>query len=314
MFVEQSQKAEIEVMKNQICNHFYSGELSEAEKLLSIAHSHNFDDKGIQVAINACGFWNQRVQDISNITKDGARGDFFRCQWDVFENHFEKRRAYSLDEDFASLKFWVHNEALNYYQAQTKATGDQESLLRASSCLKILGRFDEAIKNLEHLLGVSNTIRIQCMAELADTYALIGELTAGKALMREALFLDASQVEVNHLIAPVFKALIERLKKELPEDSEVFNYWVPVYGVIWGNLDVKRELSDIEYEGLKKMIHSHACEIADGDRNGRLTPVLINEYFRLADHYEISGANRSRIEEAFMQIRLFAPDFCQKYF
>ncbi len=314
MLTGQSKSIEIEELKKQVCGCFQIGDLFEAGKLLNRAHALDFNDKEIKVAMSACGFWDQRVQKISSIACDGARGDFFRYQWGVFEEHYREKREHSLDEGFSSLKFWVHSEALKYYQDQIKATGDEDSILRASSCLKILGHYDEAIENLEYMLRISNTENVSCMAELADAYVLIGEDIAGKALIREALFLDAPKVDINSLTSPLFRKLIELMETELSADSEVFNYWLPVYGVVWGGLDVKRELSEVEYEKLNQMIYALSNEIADGDKSGRLTPQLINAYFRLADHYQLSGADRFLIEETLINIKFFAPEFYRKHF
>ena len=87
-----------------------------------------------------------------------------------------------------------------------------------------------------------------------------------------------------------------------------------MYGAIWGVLDVKRELSPVEYGKLKQAIYAMKSEIADGDERGVLTPRLINHYFRLIDHYQSAGADRSAIEEAMISVKLLSPSVYMTYF
>lgn len=313
MLVEQAQHSEIEKLMMGTYHNFEIGDFHRAGHLLNQAHAMDFDDMEIQTAMKACGFWDQRVQRIDSITSNGSRGNYLRSQWAVFEGRYRENDEHPLEAGRSSLRTWVHREALNYYRAQVDESNDVGSILNAAGCLKILGRFDEAIENLERVLRGPGDKNVPCMAELADAYVLIGELKPGKALMREALFLDASQVNLGQLISPLFRRLIARLEEIHPVDSAAFNEWLPVYGVLWGGLDVKRELSNVEYGKLKQMIYALKSEIADGDGSGCLAPKLINCYFRLADHYQLTGADRSLIEETLMEIKLFSPAFYRKH-
>ncbi len=122
--------------------------------------------------------------------------------------------------------------------------------------------------------------------------------------MREALFLNAARVELDKPASQLFKQLIIRIEAGILADSPAFQEWLPVYDVVWSILCVKRELLSAEY-ALKS-------EIASGNNNGNLTPKLINCYYKLHDHCQLTGTDRLSAEETLMNITLCTPVFYSK--
>ncbi len=191
---------------------------------------------------------------------------------------------------------------------------DASVLFKAGRCLKILGRYEKSISTLERALREAGDSDARLLVELADTYAMVGETKAAKVLMREALFVEAGALELNEITSPLFRRLIERLATVRNREDVSFVEWLPVYGAIWGVLDVRRELSPVEYGKLKQAVYALKSEIANGDEQGELTPRLINHYFRLIDHYQSIGADRMAIDEAMISIKLLSPSIYMTYF
>lgn len=313
MSVNEARHSEIQVLKSETYRKFEYGDFAEAGLLLDQAHALDFDDKEIQTALKACGFWVQRVESLENLPENGAKGDYLCRQWTIFVEHCRMRYAHSFEEGLQRLKIWVHTEALNFYRTQDSESSYPGTFLGIGRCLKSLGRFEEAIGSFERALRNADVNNSESMAELADTYALIGEMKPAKVLMREALYIDASRIEIDHLTAPVFIRLIERVEAEISRDKGEFNEWLAIYGNIWAVLNVKRELSTIEFGKLKQTIYALRNEIADGDFQGQLRPRLINSYFRLIDHYQSTGVNRKAIQEALINIKQLSPKIYEMY-
>ena len=306
-------RSEIKKLITESYQYFETGNFSNARKLLDRAHALDFENPEVSSALRACGFWDQRQQSLETLEGDGNRGDYLRRQWNHYQNSYRTRFSHPLDEGTARLKRWVFNKALSCYLKQASDFSDSEAYLQAGRCRKALGRYEESITTLEEAVRVSADNEARLLAELADTYALIGESRPAKVLMREALFINATAVELNEIQSPLFRRLIERMEKTISPDDSGFTEWLAVYGTIWGVLDVTRELSPVEYGKLKQKIYALKNEIADGDSHRRLTPKLINHYFRLIDHYRSTGAGRTTIEEILMEIKLLSPAIYRIY-
>lgn len=294
---------------------FGTGNFVEARELLDKAHSLNYENLEVKTALRACGYWSQRKQNLETIYYDGPKGDYLKRQWKNYTRRYQSGFEHPLDEGSASIKKWVHSEALSYYRKQALETSDAEAFLQAGRCQKMLGSYEECISTLKEAVGLSGGSNSRLLAELADAYALIGESQSAKVLMREALFLDASVVELDEIISPFFRRLIDRLRKEIGNENLNFSEWLPVYGAIWGVLDVKRELSAIEYGKLKQSIYSLKSEISiSNEKKAALVPKLINSFLRLIDHYQISDTNREAIDDVLVNIKLLSPAMYRDYF
>jgi len=314
MPVEKERNSDIETLLRRSYRLFESGDFDEAQHLLDEAHASDFEDLEVRSAMRACGFWRQRIAHVGVLSGDGARGDYLRRQWKVFVDRYRPGLEHPFDDGLSRLRTWVLGQALGHYRNQASAGGDPDALLQAARCLKALGRYEECINTLEDALRRSGDTDARVLSELADTYALVGETDPAKVLMREALYIEASAVDPDEIGSPLFRRLIDRVTEYVPTEDPGFLEWIPVYGSLWGVLNVKRELSPVEYGKLKQSIYALKSEIADGDEQGCLKPRLINRYIRLIDHFQTTGANRSATDEALMEIKLLSPTLYRNFF
>jgi len=294
---------------------FEAGNFAEARKFLDKAHSLDYESLEVKTALRACGYWRQRQLNLESIYDDGSKGDYLYRQWKHYIGKYRTGFKHPLNEGSSRIKKWVLGKALSHYRKQAFGTSDIEAFLQAGRCQKTLGNYEECISTLRDAVGFSDGGNPRLLAELADAYALIGESRSAKVLMREALFLDASVVELDEIISPLFRRLIDRLSKEIESEKSNFSEWLPVYGAIWGVLDVKRELSAVEYGKLKQSIYALKSEIAiSNEKKLNLTPKLINHFLRLIDHYQISGTSRETIDDVLVNIKLLSPSIYRNYF
>jgi len=308
------QDSDIDNLITRSYKFFENGAFVDARFLLDEAHTLDFENPEIRTALRACGYWQQRVSGLEELSGNGPRGDYLRRQWRHFVDQYCVGFEHPFKKGKACLRDWVHNLALDYYWKQSTESPNPEALLQSGRCKKVLGEFEACIAMLEEAIRMTGETDSRLLAELADTYALIGETQPAKVLMREALYLDARRIDLRELIAPMFFRLIERLEKEWDINDPAFPEWLAVYGTIWGVLDASRELTPVEYGKLKQSIYALKSDISNGDKLDCLTPKLINRYLRLIDHYQTSGLDRSLIDEALMNIKLLAPSIYRQYF
>lgn len=293
---------------------FEKGKFDQARILLDRAYGKNFEDPEIRSALWVCGYWSSRVGRLDELGDEGAKGDFLLRHWRHFDAVSPSHLDAPFEEGLSRVKTWAFTEALACYERSSSGEEpDTESLLQSGRCRKALGRYTEAIETFEEALKTGRTSDARHLAELADSYALIGEDTAAKVMFREAFFVDPSKIDLELLESPLIQRLAERLEKEKNYRGSTLNEWLPVYGVLWGVFDVKRELRPVEYGKLKQSIYALKSEIADGDEEGRLKPRLINRYFWLIDHYQQIGEDRSTVEEALLSIKLLSPSVYKRY-
>ena len=96
----------------------------------------------------------------------------------------------------------------------------------------------------------------------------------------------------------------------------VLKEWIPVYGVLLGVLNVKRELRPLEYGKLKQSIYSLEKRIQEGVKGSEyeaLVPRLLNRYFWLIDHYVNAHENREWVEEVLNKIKMIDEHIYSQY-
>jgi tetratricopeptide (TPR) repeat protein len=278
-------------------------DLDGALSILEHALSVDFDSKEVIAALKFVNFWIERDRQIGQIAHPFERGEMLLGQWPVFEE-FVERGAERYDACMHAVRRHVFGSALSCFQGLLSETEgrDAELLLRIGRCHKGLGAYDEAVRYLE-AAAAENSSDAEIDADLADAYALVNEEQMAKAFLREAFFLDAQRVHLEMLESEMIRALVRKVRELGLEGRELLE-WLPVYGVLFGVLNVKRELRSIEYGKLKQSIYALEREIQEGrNRDGLVEPRLINRYFWLIDHLVSSREDPSKIDEVLLKLR-----------
>ncbi len=79
--------------------------------------------------------------------------------------------------------------------------------------------------------------------------------------------------------------LIDNIRSQGFDNSELCE-WIPVYGVLYGVFNIKRELKALELGKLKQSIHALENRYEEEPENRYITvPRLLNRYFWLIDYY-----------------------------
>jgi tetratricopeptide (TPR) repeat protein len=273
--------------------------LGELERALSI----DFDDSGVIAALKYVNFWRERERRLEGIGHEFERGQYLLDQWPIFDS-FVHRVGDACEPCLQSVRQYVFGSALRSFERLfSEAEGtDAGLLLRIGRCHKGLGAYDAAVRYLEAAAAEIPT-DAEVTAELADAYALVNEVAAAKAFFREAFFLDPQRVHLGLLESQMVRALAEKVG-ELGVEGEALLEWLPVYGVLFGVFNVKRELRSIEYGKLKQSIYALERELRDGrSRRELVEPRLINRYFWLIDHYVATGDDAAKVDEVLLKLR-----------
>jgi tetratricopeptide (TPR) repeat protein len=219
-----------------------------------------------------------------------------------------------LDEGLYQIKRFVFGEGIKAYKSALENSGKPEAQtsLLIGRGYKSLGDYEEALRQLERAHQI-NKEDSEILGEMADCYDMIGNTRIAKLFFREAFYINPQGIALEFIESKIVKKIIEKLEeKELNQD--LLKEWIPVYGVLYGVFNVKRELRPLEIGGLKQSIYALKNELQETKAEmSILLPRLINRYFWLIDHYLMIKEDRSRIEEVLLNIRVLDSGIYEMY-
>ncbi|CEM62344.1 hypothetical protein DWQ65_09885 [Treponema phagedenis] len=292
------------------------GDLEQARQGLQNILQEDLENPTVLYTLKGVKFWEDRLQQISDIADSFSQGEYIIAQWAPFLTYMKKEGIFSEPIIYA-LKCYAFTSALRFYgKLLTEDTREQpaEIYRKTGLCYKALGDYDTARECLNFALSKEQDSP-PVLAELADAYALAGEIRWAKLYFREAFFKGASKIELPFLESGLINSLIARVAsfgysgKELAE-------WLPIYGKLDGVLTVKRELRALEIGRLKQSIYSLESELKSGNATEEeklLKPRLINYYFWLIDHYINISEDKRKIDEILLRIKLIDTSIYNRY-
>jgi tetratricopeptide (TPR) repeat protein len=304
----------VQGLLQQVYELLKSGELEQANRELAGILQQNLDNSDVIYALTGVNFWTDKLKKAMNATTAFERGEYLVSQWKPFTLYIEKQGP-EREPFLYALKQCVFSLALGFYQTLYREDGtsrDPEIYRKTGLCYKELGDYDRALHLLEQAKEGDDSPAI--LAELADCYALCGETRLSKVLFREAFFQGASEISLHFLESEIVLRLVNQVRAlgyTGPELAE----WIPVYGVLYSVLNVKRELRALEFGKLKQAIFALENELRDAPPETRavLVPRLINHYFWLIDHYVNVNDDTARINEVLLKIKLLDTDVYKRY-
>lgn len=267
-----------------------------------------------------CRFWSGTLRSLSTMSDPFERGETLLTEWNVFVAEMQKYVEYL--PAFYAIQKGIFTIALeNYLKLLDKATGKikAEVFRKAGMCYKKLGSFENACRCLSEA-NSADSGQAAILAELADCFSLCGNDKNAKLLFREAFFKNPEQIDIEFLDSGLIKSLIEKLKEKLnlnmqnSANRKILNEWIPVYGVLWGIFNIKREMTSQEITKLKKDIYSMEIENKKPSaENDILTPRLLKSYFWLIDQYVTNQNMNAQVNEVLLKIKVLDPNIYNLY-
>jgi len=285
--------------------------LTNLERLLE----QDLENPQVMYTLKGVNFWLDRIRYSQSLSDDFLRGEYIISEWKPFLEYIKKVGDFNEPIIYA-LKCSVFTIALRFYQALlngNETVHTAEIYRKTGLCYKAFGDYETAISCLRYAAEIdANSSAI--LAELADAYALSGEIRLAKVFFREALFKNASDIEICFLESEIINVLVTKVAV-IGYTGEELLEWLPVYGTLDGILNVKRELKALELGRLKQSIYTLENELREKDVKNKknLVPRLINYYFWLIDHYMNGNVEKSKIDEILLRIKLLDEEIYNRY-
>jgi len=299
------------------------GDAMNAKQILADALEYDLENKEINFAHWCCAFWAEYIDKIS-LTDASVRGDGLINRWISFKTLLEReerektiqpRAVYITQKCVFTLASAAFKELENNLLEKNSSSNEESSSIEVTQCSEIyrkaglchkkLGEYETALNYLMQANSLTPS-SAKILAEMADCYALCGEEKNAKVLFREAFFIDAQKIDVVFLESELILCLINQVK-ELGYTGSALLEWIPVYGILQGVFNVKRQMKTQEIGKLKQDIFAKMNELKDPTNNTQvLTPKLINMHFWLIDYYSRSNDSyaENEIKNCELQIRV----------
>lgn len=290
------------------------GELDSSCSLISKVLEDNLEDECVKCTYHAIIFWKERLNTSFTYASQFERGEYLFSQWTPFLTYMERFEG-GYNFVLYALKVCMFNIIIDFYTLSLTINNqpDKAGVYRKIGlCYKVLGNYRKAVEFLKYASSLSDVSSI--LAELADSYAMCGNERLAKVYFREAFYKDALGIEITFLESDVIRGVINKLEGMGFREKELLA-WVPVYAVLEGLFSVKRQLKAVEVAHLKQNIFLLETNVREKtNENVRFeVPHLINSYFWLIDHYSQDKADKSKIDEVLLRIRVLNEDVYNSY-
>jgi tetratricopeptide (TPR) repeat protein len=289
--------------------------LEEAIGKIQPALGMYFENQELAAFLKCSKYWQDRFESLGKYPSSYEKAEYLLSQWKSFPA-FASRGGDTPERCMGVFKGLVFRRALAMYESlvDSSMTGlkDADILLRIGRCYKALGEYDKALQHLD----AANQIKkenAEIIAELADCYAMVGEVRLSKASFREAFFINPAAVDLDNIESAMICRLADKLREMGMQGAELLE-WMPVYGVLFNVFNVKRELRPFEYGKLRQSIYTLEMEIRESpQKKAVFLARLVNRYFWLIDHYRMTKESREKIDEVMLKIRELSPSLYEEY-
>ena len=292
---------------------FRKGMFGESATTLDKALAIDFEDERIICALKCANFWKGKDEKLEKFSEHFAKGEYLLKEWINFSSFFSGFGETD-EKCLNTIRQWCFGTALKSFEKVFYDSGgnDSEILFRIGRCYKSIGDYENALNFLERTFRQQKE-NSTVIAELADCYALLNEVKTAKIFFREAFFLDPVKIEFAFLESLMIERLVDQMK-DLGIKGNEAKEWLPVYGVVYGVLNIKRELKPLELGKLKQSIFSYENRLNDnGDVGSETMPRLLNYYFRLIDHYVCVNEERGKIEDILRKMKRLNNEIFMEY-
>ncbi len=293
-----------------------NAQISKAHQVLEERLPYELQNDELRQTLTYVHYWEDFILKLQELESPFERGESLILRWKQFSAQYcEAPGSTPYEQSIDALRQGIFQLALENYQSLFQLSNqDQkaEILRKTGLCYKALGDYEKALKYLNEANSLAPG-SAPVLAEMADCYALYGEERIAKVLFREAFFVDAEKVDITLLESELITTLISYVENMGYTGSELKS-WIPVYGVLYGVFNIKRELRALEAGKLKQSVFQLENELKEARGNASLLkPRLINHYFWLVDYYVNTNDDHARINEILLKIKLLDPVVHDKY-
>lgn len=282
--------------EKKLIKYIESGEFYIAEKIIDDRTALESDNSDLLEGKRYLKFWKEIKEKIDALNSYTEIAGYLENAW----KHFFFQLIHSknfCEEFFLPVKHWVFTNLLHLYKELVQDLHQKNMIYKLSIAYKGIGAYDDAYKWLSYLVS-EEPENAKYIAQYADCYNSFNKLKSAKLYFREAFFLGPEKVDLHFIESQSISRIIERIVNFGYSDNTI-TYWIPVFGYLFDFLNIKRELSAVEYGKLLQSIQNLENEMDQDQINREIfEPILLNSYLVLLDYLYMKQLSFEKISEA----------------
>lgn len=259
-------------------------------------------------------FWID-VEDDVHATEDSFEAALkYVHSWKSFERYAETLSP-SVSFAYYAIQYHAYTSAIALFQSiyDRSTTNHKPMLLHIGRAYRRIGLFEEAVKHYLLFIRSTDHTNAAVYAELADVYALCGEIVKAKVFFLEAFMQNPQEIDLQLLESDLIIKLIKKVAA-IEQDSQLIKEWLPVYGVIWGVFNINRELRQLEVIQSKQAIVQLEQEYQEHPTERKfILPRLLSHYLRLIEHFKSINCDPTQSKELLLKIQSICPEIYNQY-
>ena len=290
------------------------GQFGNAENVFQRLLEQGAENPEVETGCICARYWNNRLEKINKMIKNFERGKFLLNEWEGFKTFLIKK---DLDKNSIRTLKVIENtcdfilslaisDLVDAYQKLNQP--DINLLMNIGESFLELSDFKRAIETIEYA-RVFRKKDPNVLALLADAYYGFGEILRAKVLFREAFFLNPEDIPLEKIRCQMIHNIILEIQNS---GIEHIAPWIPVFGMIMGEFNVYKELSEEEVAELVREVEQLEIEY-NMKKNIYFLPYLISKYLYLIDYLEKQLEIRYEADKLREKIKSLDPNIFKLY-
>jgi tetratricopeptide (TPR) repeat protein len=276
----------------------FENALVSFENILRNQYSNSIAESGIK----CCKYWIPRLSKFSKLKDNFEKGKSIYYEWIKFESFICSLKNIH-KKVINNIMYFIFNFALRSFKNEKEHNKiyDYNTLFMIAVTYKKIGDYYNAIKYFEESLAFEKN-NPNCIAELADCYALIDEIKKAKVLFREAFYIDPLSIDINLLESEMIQSIILKIEKLRINNSEI-KYWIPIFGRVFDFFNVVRKLMPIELGKLEQEIFYLKKKYNEEKKDVKIITRLLNCLLFLYDNLKLKEKNIKQLDLILLDIK-----------
>jgi tetratricopeptide (TPR) repeat protein len=272
--------------KNTLINLLNEGNFTKAYESLSSELQEENEVEHLVLLHRIIKFWQNREEKLTKLVHPYEQALAYYNEWEAFESFMKENKINPSIPEVHAIHNFVFNKALNSFldsRSQSRIN-DIDLLKKISICFRELGEYDNSIKTLQYAYRLNKDQLISLM--LADVFYAKGQFSHAKILFKDTFFLENNiAFDTKYIVCDKINEIIENIKKDNYPEYLVFE-WIPVYGYIEGFLNVKRELSENEFEKVSAdLVKFEKLYYSKQELKPELEPKILKKCILMLEYY-----------------------------
>lgn len=288
--------------ENEILQNLKTGRWSEVERTAFGLDDGYMDFRDDILKITR--FWQKRVAALAYTGSSSGRSLY--QEWESFYDFCQGQGVSSVPV-FLAVKSFVLKRIIDFLTRASREcdNSDKEQLILLAYALEEADQAPRAVETLNFILTrFPDDADYRVYSLLGDIYSLDKDMMKNDyavCYFNELFMKCADRVQLDAIDSPIIARLEKMVRGDYFSEDKI-RYWIPVYGYLFGGLNIRRRLEYDEYKKIQNSISSLENDFREGDNLETVIPKLLNLYFWIFDYYVYQMRTPEGVHQVYVRV------------